>query len=162
MLLSNQQCRLSRVGWCLHRASGASQVAVGHLSTTVRFLNTQGCLLFPARTSATPLRLGTACIAETALVAVSSTTATVDASYGMVSILAMAGSLLAGLAVIGAFALALFLSPELRAWPAAWMERHLFPDANQITPLQMAQKRDQSKVYRILAFGDSLTEGFTQ
>lgn len=80
----------------------------------------------------------------------------------MTSLAAVAAWIVAGLAVVGAVALALLLSPELRSLPANWLEKHLFPDANQITPQMMAKHRDQSKVYRVLAFGDSLTEGFTQ
>jgi hypothetical protein len=82
----------------------------------------------------------------------------------MMSLTGVAGGVLALLAVVGAVAIAAFFSPSLRAFPAAWMEKHLFPDPNQIVLKGGADKKQQqnSKVYRILAFGDSLTEGFTE
>lgn len=60
--------------------------------------------------------------------------------------------------------------PSLRAAPTRWFEAILFPDANQVD-LRAAKRRDKGagggaaahhSVYRILAFGDSLTEGFTE
>lgn len=82
----------------------------------------------------------------------------------MVSLTGVAGGFLALLAVVGAVAIAAFFSPSLRGFPAAWMEKHLFPDPNQIVLKGGADKRNQRqrKVYRLLAFGDSLTEGFTE
>jgi hypothetical protein len=81
----------------------------------------------------------------------------------MVSLTGVAGGILAVLAVVGAVAIAAFFSPALRGFPAAWMEKHLFPDPNQIVLKGTDKKKQQhSKVYRILAFGDSLTEGFTE
>ncbi|KAF6253988.1 SGNH hydrolase-type esterase domain-containing protein [Scenedesmus sp. NREL 46B-D3] len=81
----------------------------------------------------------------------------------MVLLTGVAGVVLAMLAAAGAVAVAAFFSPAIRGFPAAWMEKHLFPDPNQIV-LKGGDRKQQhsSKVYRILAFGDSLTEGFTE
>lgn len=82
-------------------------------------------------------------------------------------LLALAGWATALFALAGAaLALALLLSPELRSWPMELLERHLFPDANQVL-LQhkkgaSAPRPAGGHVLRILAFGDSLTEGFTR
>jgi hypothetical protein len=80
----------------------------------------------------------------------------------MMSLTGVAGGVLALLAVVGAVAIAAFFSPALRAFPAAWMEKHLFPDPNQIVLKGGQKKQQNNKVYRIVAFGDSLTEGFTE
>jgi hypothetical protein len=60
--------------------------------------------------------------------------------------------------------LLLLLVPEWKQWPAAVLEKYLFPDANQITLKKDKHGSNgvQRKVYRILCFGDSLTEGFTR
>jgi hypothetical protein len=61
--------------------------------------------------------------------------------------------------------LALVLFPELKQWPTNFLQRHLFPDANQISLKKSkpgSSNGTMRKVYRILCFGDSLTEGFTR
>ncbi|KAF8060539.1 hypothetical protein HT031_004716 [Scenedesmus sp. PABB004] len=78
--------------------------------------------------------------------------------------LALLGAALIALAALGAAAVALLLMPELRAAPAAWMERQLFPDANTVNLVGGGKARAAGpprSVFRVLAFGDSLTEGFT-
>lgn len=69
------------------------------------------------------------------------------------------------LAVSGlALGLALLLRPGLKQWPANFVQQHLFPDANQISLKNSKGSNGASRrnVYRILCFGDSLTEGFTR
>lgn len=63
-----------------------------------------------------------------------------------------------------ALGLALLLRPSLKQWPADFVQRHLFPDANQITLKNGKGSNGATRrsVYRILCFGDSLTEGFTR
>lgn len=86
----------------------------------------------------------------------------------MVSLATVAGGVVAALALFGAaVAIAVFFVPKLRALPAAWLEKHLFPDPNQVILRTAAQQKHKTNgmarnVYRILAFGDSLTEGFTK
>lgn len=87
------------------------------------------------------------------------------ASIDMVALLHLASWVVGLLAAAGvALGLGLLLFPELKQWPADFVQRHLFPDANQIS-----LKKDKAgsngvwrNVYRILCFGDSLTEGFTR
>lgn len=86
----------------------------------------------------------------------------------MVALLHLASWVVGLLAAAGlGLGLALLLFPELKQWPAGFLQRHLFPDANQIS----LSKKDKAgsngaasrrSVYRILCFGDSLTEGFTR
>jgi hypothetical protein len=85
----------------------------------------------------------------------------------MVALLHLASWVVGLLAAAGVgLGLALLFRPELKQWPANFLQRHLFPDANQIS---LNRKKagtngtaSRRNVYRILCFGDSLTEGFTR
>lgn len=82
----------------------------------------------------------------------------------MVALLPLASWVVGLLAAAGlVLALVLLLRPDLKQWPADFVQRHLFPDANQIS-LKNAKGSNGARrnVYRILCFGDSLTEGFTR
>lgn len=83
----------------------------------------------------------------------------------MVALLHLATWAVGLLAAAGiALGLALLLFPQLKQWPANFVQQHLFPDANQVLLKQSKAKASgvQRNVYRILGFGDSLTEGFTR
>lgn len=88
-------------------------------------------------------------------------------SSSMVALLHLASWVVGLLAAAGmGLGLALLLFPELKQWPAGFLQRHLFPDANQISLKKEKAGSNgaasRRSVYRILCFGDSLTEGFTR
>lgn len=86
-----------------------------------------------------------------------------QADPGMVTLLHLSSWVVGLLAAAGVgLGLALLLFPELKQWPAEFVQQHIFPDANQITLKTAKANGEQRNVYRILAFGDSLTEGFTR
>jgi hypothetical protein len=83
----------------------------------------------------------------------------------MVALLHLASWVVGLLAAAGVgLGLALVSFPELKQWPANFLQRHLFPDANQISLKKKPGSSNGTRrnVYRILCFGDSLTEGFTR
>lgn len=84
----------------------------------------------------------------------------------MVALLQLASWAVGLLAAAGiALGLLLLLVPEWKKWPAAFIQQHLFPDANQITLKKDKHGNSNGvrrNVFRILCFGDSLTEGFTR
>lgn len=83
----------------------------------------------------------------------------------MVALLHLASWVVGLLAAAGVgLGLALLLYPELKQWPSNFLQRHLFPDANQISlgKNKTGSNGVSRNVYRVLCFGDSLTEGFTR
>jgi len=81
----------------------------------------------------------------------------------MLPVLVIAGWSLALLAVLGFIsAIALIAFPDLQRYAADYMEKHLFSDPNQVKLRATKSSKTDGDVLRILAFGDSLTEGSTE
>eukprot|EP00775_Hariotina_reticulata_P008080 gene8080-8274_t len=81
----------------------------------------------------------------------------------MLPVFVIAGWLAALLAFVAfVVGIAFLVNPDLQRYAADYMQKHLFPDPNQIKLRATQSSKSAGNVLRILAFGDSLTEGSTE